>query len=812
MKKLLLSVLLIIISLCSYGQYNYLGTYTSNGTPNYLETVGDNITTATLETISNSLPESYPVPDFNPHYITSGYETNLVLDEQADVYVTFISEGAGYRNVLGFYTYDPNNPSSTAPTASEITIIFPNVSALGSGGGLVAGDKVNIGSFAAGTGIGWVLFANGWNGSQVTTGYWQLYSDVNYNPEQDADLKKHNVLLLDPENERIILGFEDIRRDHYYCDNDFNDAIFTVTATPFSALSTDNYADADSSTDVTSSYYGGLESNGSLARAIAARNFSRVLNGTGTNLKTLKNKFNSNVRLSKGTSSNLAKYFPTTGMFGMENAHIASPKDLPNITNADEVFSVDYYKGDIRISAALGTVTKGRVYDHSKVICDRLNSSSLEDVRSIKINGHEMIFTKIIREDNTKEYSIGFSIKLGGTENELFSLWNAEDYPEGDYYNFQVWGSSVSQIVHIIKNIVVTFSAEKSLISENLENRYPTVFVKTGYYKNGKLHLNIANKEGDKTLSYEASIAPTEVTQNRISINGQLNLTGKWNQSLVLDSGYLFDIGISFKTEKSNAFDVLYLADGPWGVDYEDEFVTITSFDILEAASVRNEDIYQIERQPSVSGQVKGIMNLFRHVLPGELTLPVNDFSSIQFDIDNNLPVEVILVPKDLSDWNNRLRKVIPANAFRTSYAIPFKKFLDASGSTLTLEDIKTIVFSVKGDYQEFKNFNLNVANVGFGNSEVLTLDDVVLEKTKVINYPNPFTNVTTIKLLNATQFIDIQVVDMLGRIVDRQKINTHGNSKKVIYNSPRRLKMGVYRYLFYDDTKQKYKGSFIIY
>ncbi|MBL4643948.1 MAG: hypothetical protein JKY44_10195, partial [Flavobacteriaceae bacterium] len=99
MKKLLLSVLLIIISLCSYGQYNYLGTYTSNGTPNYLETVGDNITTATLETISNSLPESYPVPDFNPHYITSGYETNLVLDEQADVYVTFISEGAGYRNV-----------------------------------------------------------------------------------------------------------------------------------------------------------------------------------------------------------------------------------------------------------------------------------------------------------------------------------------------------------------------------------------------------------------------------------------------------------------------------------------------------------------------------------------------------------------------------------------------------------------------------------------------------------------------------------------------------------------------------------------
>lgn len=186
--------------------YQFLGSYTSNGTPLYLEPERDTISVATQEMISNSLPESYPVPDYNPHYISSGYDTDVILQDTADIWVTFVSEGAGYRNVLGFYTYDVNNPSVTAPQPEDITIIFPNVSALGSGGGLIMGDKVKLGTFTADTGIGWVLLANAWNSStsQVTSGLWQLYSNPDYNPESEESLRYHNVLLLDPDSERII--------------------------------------------------------------------------------------------------------------------------------------------------------------------------------------------------------------------------------------------------------------------------------------------------------------------------------------------------------------------------------------------------------------------------------------------------------------------------------------------------------------------------------------------------------------------------------------------------------------------------------
>ena len=170
MKRYLLCLLAVLsFSVASAQNYNFLGSYTADGTPEYFDEK-DSVSPETLSMIADALPESFPVPQYNPQYITSGYDTDVILNENADVWVTFVAEGAGYRNVLGFYTYDINNPLTQAPSPEDITIIFPNVSAKNSGGSLEAGHKVKIGTFSAGTGIGWVLLANGWNGSHVTSG------------------------------------------------------------------------------------------------------------------------------------------------------------------------------------------------------------------------------------------------------------------------------------------------------------------------------------------------------------------------------------------------------------------------------------------------------------------------------------------------------------------------------------------------------------------------------------------------------------------------------------------------------------------
>ena len=62
-----------------------------------------------------------------------------------------------------------------------------------------------------------------------------MFSDPEYNPEADPELRDHAVLLRDDARELVLLGMEDLRRDHG-SDDDFNDAVFYVTVTPYSAV------------------------------------------------------------------------------------------------------------------------------------------------------------------------------------------------------------------------------------------------------------------------------------------------------------------------------------------------------------------------------------------------------------------------------------------------------------------------------------------------------------------------------------------------------------------------------------------------
>jgi len=213
--------------------YNFLGTYNNQGVPDYLEPDNDIISAEFLQDINNSLPEQQELMSSHPQYLSVDFEHDLLLDCGATVWVTFIHEGADYKNVLGFYTYNLSSPPTSTNEIDTITIIFPNVSYQGSGGGLQSGNKVNIGTFPDSTGIGWVLISDGWVGGQVTNGRDIYYSERNFNPEPDAEDKQHSVLLNDPSREKLILGFEDILRDGtVWCDHDFNDAIFFVAIDP----------------------------------------------------------------------------------------------------------------------------------------------------------------------------------------------------------------------------------------------------------------------------------------------------------------------------------------------------------------------------------------------------------------------------------------------------------------------------------------------------------------------------------------------------------------------------------------------------
>lgn len=237
-------------------------TYAKNlGRPVYLEATPDAIDASTLSYINASLPEGSRVADLHPAYAANSAVSTINLKKSSDVYVTFVSEGANYQSALAYYTYRTGFPpvfnvvGSLAGGIDKVTYVFPNASALGSSGGLKAGDKVKLGNFDAGTSIAFVLLQDAWTGSGVGTGGQKFSTDLLFNPELLVS-KKHAVTLYDDVHKLHITGFEDCNRQTpltnpggYSSDEDFNDLVFYTTTTVTDAVDNEGVCGVDKGGD-----------------------------------------------------------------------------------------------------------------------------------------------------------------------------------------------------------------------------------------------------------------------------------------------------------------------------------------------------------------------------------------------------------------------------------------------------------------------------------------------------------------------------------------------------------------------------------
>lgn len=775
MKNLLLYSAIILIGLTSQAQYKYLGSYDSNGVPDYL-VARDTLPQSLIDNVAASLPELFPVPIYNPHLISSGYDNDIRLKDSADVWVTFVDEGAGYKNVLGFYTYDLNDTSVAKPQKNEITIIFPNVSRVDSGGDLVPEDKVHLGTFPANTGIGWVLLADGWSGGRVTEGSWDLYSNPDFNPEFNPEDRFHNVLLNDIEDDLIILGFEDIRRDYASCDNDFNDALFYITSNPVEAIVRDNFATLTTSTSVSSGNDGGLESNGNLATAIAKRNHKRATDHSATNKKVVQQ----NMRALTGarTDNTLQRLIPESGMNKDEEVRVSTPSDLKDLTNAEEVFAADYYLNESRTAVVLITETKNLVYNHSKNICDRLNNGSVKDVRYVKFKGMNLLYAEISRDQDTKEYVSWFSVLESEKYYETYSHWNLDEYPSGDFINVQIWGASPAQVFHKVDLIIKKLEVEKSLLAGNAAD-LPLVYVKNGHYYNGKLTLTLSNKSEAKQVDLKAKIRKTELSELD-DFTTNLVLDGSTEQTVTIEIGSIFDAGISLHSEGSSTVDNLYLADGSWGMDYAQESKIFNFSITAQTQSNKVEEAFLVERNFEIKGESSDVVNVFRNLMAGNKVLDISGYQSLSFEFSSNRPLEVVLVPADLEDWSARPKQMIAST--RGEFQSISLRLADFFGGE-EHQEIQSIVFSYINQSGSRESFNYSVKNLAFTNSSVLNseVDESITDGMSI--YPNPVVDFTTITVnTEVAQEYQITLRHLDGRVLHSSKGKVYSGINRLSY------------------------------
>lgn len=235
--------------------YLTLGSWDTNGVPNYL-VEKEELDESFITLLNSVLPEKQPVPEYNPQYLNDGALTNINIVEDGEVFVTFIHEGAGYKNSLLFFTYKTQDGPPNSISPEDLVIIYPNVSYTGSGGGLETGNRVKIGDFTSGTTIAWALIANGFENNQtVGSGENIFYSVDSLNPES-MDYNQHVVQIAF--EDRVVFSFEDLLRPDG--DNDFNDAIFSVSSNPHSAIDTQSIITPEESSTLDSDGDGVLDS------------------------------------------------------------------------------------------------------------------------------------------------------------------------------------------------------------------------------------------------------------------------------------------------------------------------------------------------------------------------------------------------------------------------------------------------------------------------------------------------------------------------------------------------------------------------
>lgn len=547
---------------------------------------------------------------------------------------------------------------------------------------------------------------------------------------------------------------------------------------------------------------GGLESNNRLSDAINKRNYNRAKNNYTFNRATAKRVEKTAAYGQKNglTSFQLEDFIPLNVI---EEDYIveSTPTDLVAITNATEVYAVDYMRNEMGIASILALKTEDGVYEHTKYICDRLLGGELIAVSTIDIRDQTFIRSLIRNIDGTVEFVLSLSAKVVNDE-ENFSVeshWNLDQYESGvTFYNFQIWSNSIDNLYELGEEVLDLLEIEKPIIAYN-NSSPPTVFVKKGDYKNGALNLQIINTNGTQQVSFDAGIRATETSEIE-DMTTTIDLNGDYITYTTIDTGHLFDIG--FRIGDGIAIpDDLFLSDGPWGIDDSQENTTVQEYVVSPNSILFEEEDLPVERNIALEATTSSYVGAYRALTPRFQAVDVTGYAYFTLKAKGTGNLNVTFVKQSIDVWEDQYTATIALTNDFQEYNIPIEEVI--------MDDIVTIVFTMVSEDGTLQTKQMNLEDLRFSNTETLSTSSFESTNTAVVNYPNPFTQNTTIRLPEGIQSVMIKVYDMTGRLVDQQQLETQGR-QTAIYNAPQ-LRMGIYPYVIEDSNKQQYIGRFII-
>ena len=551
---------------------------------------------------------------------------------------------------------------------------------------------------------------------------------------------------------------------------------------------------------------GGLESNNRLSNQINKRNYNRSKNNYKFNRAKAKKVIKTKTYAKKGTTDISLQNFIPLDIINETQVIESTPSDLIGITNATEVYAVDYMKNDTSIAAILALKTDNGVYEHTKYICDRLLGAELLSVSTIEINEQSFIKSIIKNTDETIEFVLSFSAKtINNNQNfAIESHWNLDKYEENQtFYNFQIWSNSLDDLYKLGQETLQLLNIEKPITSYN-NSTPPTVFVKKGTYKNGNLNLQVINTNATKEVTFDAGIRATETsTINHVST--PINLSAYIN-NITVETNSLFDIGFRIGDGVATPDDI-FMSDGSWGIDDASAGTTINYYEVSQNTNDINTDDFAIERNITLEATINDYVAVYRSLTPRFKPVDVSDFTHFSLKAKGSGNLEIVFIKKSIENWENQPRFNIALNDNLNNYTIPFSELNNSN----TLNDVVTVVFKTISDTGETVTKNLQLEEVRFSKNNSLSTEEHTHHEQQIIAIPNPMVTSSTINFYaTSATMLTFEIYNQMGTTVYSAEHNSNiGNNTIKIHKN--NLSSGLYFCSLKSNNKQYHTLKLLI-
>ncbi|WP_179375178.1 DUF6923 family protein [Winogradskyella wichelsiae] len=517
-----------------------------------------------------------------------------------------------------------------------------------------------------------------------------------------------------------------------------------------------------------SSNSGGLESNSRLSEQINTRNFQRAKTGYKFNSAKAKRVSKTSNYAKSNLDSNfvLQDFIPLTSI-NEDEAIEASPSDLIGITNATEIYAVDYMKNNSSVASVLALKTENGVYEHTKYICDRLLGAELISVNTIDINEQQFIKSIIKNEDGTYEFVLSLSAKVVNNDANFAveSHWNLDQYEENvTFYNFQIWSNTIDDLYVLGQEVLNLLDIEKPIISYN-NSTPPTVFVRKGSYTNGGLDLQVINTNGTQSVTLEAGYRVTE-TEDFLNLNSTINLNANYITNITVDTGSLFDIGFRIGDGIATPDD-LFMSDGPWGIDASQEGTVVDLYNVTTNDYSFDSTDFPIERNVELNATTNTYVAAYRALTPRFKAVDVTDYNSFQLSAKGTGNLEITFVKESITNWEEQYKTTIALTSNLQDYIINIENLQNDSENEVELNDVVTIVFTMVAEngITVLKEMHLN--NLRFSETSALSVTDYTTDKNLLKVSPNPMTTHATVTFsANYSEQVQFVIYDQTGKIV----------------------------------------------